>query len=143
MATTDYDTDILVWSERQAALLRRLAKGEPVDEAIDWENVIDEVESVGSEQLHAVRSFLLQTLIHLLKAEAWPNSREVPHWRGEAERFRLDAVDRCAPSMRPRIDLDRIYRHALRAVPETIDGQAPLPLPETCPFTLDELLVEP
>ena len=49
-----YEEDVLLWSEQQAALLRRLAAGERVNEQIDWENVIDEVESVGSEQLHAV-----------------------------------------------------------------------------------------
>ena len=43
-----YDEDVLLWSEQQAALLRRLAAGERVNEQIDWENVIDEVESVGS-----------------------------------------------------------------------------------------------
>jgi len=35
-----------------------------------------------------------------------------------------------------------IYRRALRAMPETIDGQPPLPVPQTCPVTLDELLAE-
>ena len=42
---SSYDTDILDWSERQAALLRRLANGERVNDAVDWPNVIEEVES--------------------------------------------------------------------------------------------------
>jgi hypothetical protein len=41
-----YDTDVLVWSEHQADLLRRLAKGERLAETIDWENVIEEVEAL-------------------------------------------------------------------------------------------------
>jgi len=137
-----YDTDILLWSERQRDLLRRVAAGEPVNEAPDWPNIIEEIESVGSEQLHAVVSLLRQALIHMLKAEAWPLSREVPHWQAEARRFRIDAADRYAPSMRQRIDIDRIYRQALRGLPETIDGQPALPVPEGCPVTLDELLAE-
>ena len=36
----------------------------------------------------------------------------------------------------------RVYRRALRAVPETMDDRPPLPVPETCPVTLDELLAE-
>jgi hypothetical protein len=79
-------------------------------------------------------------LTHMLKAEAWPLSREVPHWQAEARRFRGDAADRFAPSMRQRIDLARLYRRALRAVPDTIDGQPPLPMTEVCPVTLDDLL---
>ena len=95
-----YDTDIVLWSEQQAALLRRLAAGERVNEQVDWGNVIDEVESVGSEQLHAVESLLMQALAHMAKAEAWPSSHDVPHWRAEARRFRIDAAARFAPSMR-------------------------------------------
>ena len=138
---SEYDTDILVWSEHQAALLRRLADGERVNDQIDWENVIEEVESVGSEQLHAVVSLLRQALIHMLKAEAWPLSRDAPNWRADAIRFRADAADRYAPSMRQRIDIDRIYRQALRALPDTVDGLPPLPIQSQIP-TLDALLAE-
>jgi hypothetical protein len=56
-----YDADILEWSERQAALLRRVAAGERVnDTAPDWPNIIEEIESVGRSQLSAVRSLLTQ-----------------------------------------------------------------------------------
>jgi hypothetical protein len=135
-----YDTDILLWSERQRDLLRRVAAGEPVNEAPDWINIIEEIESVGNEQLHAVTSLLTQALIHMLKAQAWPLSREVPHWQAEARRFRGDATDRFAPSMRQRIDLAKLYARACRGMPDTIDGQPPLPVPEICEVTLDELL---
>ena len=57
-----YDEDILLWSGRQGTLLRRIAAGEPVNERPDWANIIEEVESVGREQLHAVESLLLQAL---------------------------------------------------------------------------------
>ena len=138
-----YDDDILLWSEHQADLLRRRAAGELVNEAeLDWPNIAEEIESVGNEQLHAVESFMVQALLHDLNATAWPLSRDVPHWRAEARRFRGDAASRFAPSMRQRIDMAKVYRRALRAMPETIDDQPPLPVPESCPVTLDELLAE-
>jgi uncharacterized protein DUF29 len=138
---SDYDSDILVWSEHQAELLRRRAAGELVNEAeLDWPNIAEEIESVGRSQLSAVQSLLRQALIHMLKAEAWPLSREVPHWRAETRRFRDDAAEAFTSSMRQRINLARLYTQALRATPETIDGQAPLPMPEICPVTLDDLL---
>jgi hypothetical protein len=137
---SEYEADILLWSEHQAELLRRLAAGERVNDQVDWENLIEEVESVGNEQLHAVNSLLRQALLHMLKAEAWPLSSEVPHWQAEARGFRADAADRYAPSMRQRINLARIYRLARRGLPEIIDRQPPLPTPEICPVTLDELL---
>jgi hypothetical protein len=135
-----YESDILVWSEQQADLLRRLAHGERVNDQLDWEHLIEEVESVGSEQLYAVESLLFQALVHMLKAQGWPLSRDVENWRADARGFRAQAANRFAPSMRQRLDLARIYRQALRAVPATMDGQPPQPLPETCPATLDDLL---
>ena len=55
---------------------------------------------------------------------------------------RMKAADAFAPSMRGRIDLERLYRQAKRLLPKPIDGQPPLPLPGQCPVTLDELLSE-
>lgn len=137
-----YDEDILPWSERQSELLRRLAAGGRVNDRVNWQDVIEEVESVGREQVLAVQSLLRRALIHMLKAEAWPLSRDAPNWRADAATFRADTADRYAPSMRQKIDLDRIYRQALRALPETMDGQPPLAVRGVCPVTLDELLAE-
>jgi hypothetical protein len=86
---------------------------------------------------------LVQALVHMLKAEAWPLARDCGHWHAEARRFRGDAAARFVPSMRQRIDVERLYRRALRAVPDTIDGIPPLQtIPTLCPVTLDELLSE-
>ena len=65
-----YDADVLAWSQRQAALLRRMAAGERVNDQVDWQNVAAEIGSVGRSQLSAVRSHIIQTLLHDLKAEA-------------------------------------------------------------------------
>jgi hypothetical protein len=140
---SEYDTDILVWSERQGELLRRIVRGERVNATdLDWPNIAEEIESVGRSQLSAVRSLLTQSLVHMLKAEAWPLSPAAPGWRAEAIRFRQDAAETFSPSMRQHLDLAKLYARAVRALPETIDGQPPLPVPATCPVTLDELLAE-
>jgi len=136
-----YDADIVVWSEEQATLLRRLAAGERLNDAQpDWPNIIEEIESVGSEQVRAVESLLFQALVHDLKAEAWPAAPDVAHWRAEARSFRAQASLRFTPSMRQRIDVAGLYGKALRVLPETIGGQPPAPLPDACPATLDEML---
>jgi len=138
-----YDDDILLWSERQAELLRRRAAGELVNDAeLDWPNIAEEIGDVGSERLHAVESLLIQALRHMLKAEAWPRSRDAPSWRADAIDFRQQARRRFVSSMRQRIDVAGLYADAVRALPETIDGVAPLPVPTTCPVTLEELLAD-
>ncbi len=138
---SEYDADILLWSEHQAALLRRRAAGKLINEAeLDWPNIAEEIEDVGRSQLHAVESLLVQALRHMLKAEAWPLSLDAPSWRADAIDFRRQARRRFVPSMRQRLDVAGLYADALAAMPETIDGQPPLPMPEVCTVTLDELL---
>ena len=140
---SDYDTDILTWSEHQAALLHRIARGELVNSAeLDWPNIAEEIESVGRSELRACEGLLRQALLHMLKAEAWPLSQAAPGWQAEAIRFRQEAADAFSPSMRQRIVIARLYRQAIRQLPETIDGQLPLPVADKCPVTLDELLAE-
>ncbi|MGD0432263.1 MAG: DUF29 family protein [Acetobacteraceae bacterium] len=110
-----YEEDIVLWSERQSELLRRRAAGELVNEAeLDWPNIAEEIESLGNEQRFAVESLLVQAIVHRLKAEAWPACRDMETWLADSMRFRGDAASRFVSSMRQRIDLDRIYRRALR-----------------------------
>ncbi len=135
-----YDNDILLWSERQSDLLRRIAAGEPVNERPDWANIIEEVESVGRSDLRAVESLLLQAFMHMLKAEAWPNSLSAPAWQSEALLFRAQARRAFSPSMRQRIDVGELFTDAVRALPKSMDGQPPQSVSQTCPMTLDELL---
>jgi hypothetical protein len=135
-----YDRDVLAWSEYQADLLRRLARGERVNE-VDWEHVVEEIEDVGLSELHAVQSYLNQMLVHLLKLHGWPESPSANHWRVELVAFQKDAARRFAPSMRQRIDLPRLHADALEQLePLQHDGTAALPWPVDCPFTLDQLL---
>lgn len=136
-----YERDALAWAEQQAALLRRLAAGERLNATVDWPNVIGEVQDVGLSELRACQSLLRQALAHLLKLHAWPASDAAAHWRGEAAGFLADARRAFTPSMRQRIDLAELYADALHQVRAGTGGApAPRPLPQACPFTLDELL---
>ena len=135
-----YEADVLEWSEHQARLLRQHAAGKPGNEAPDWTNIIEEVESVGRSQFHAVESLLVLALLHELKIEAWPTSRDVPHWKAEARGFRRDARRQFTPSMRSKLDLAGLYADALDRLPETMDGLPGLPVSPTRSVTLDELL---
>jgi hypothetical protein len=137
-----YDSDIVTWSEHQADLLRRLAAGDAPNEVPDWGNIIEELADVGRSEFRSCRSLLRQALRHMLKAEAWPLSRDAPSWRADAIDFRRQARDAFTPSMRQKIDVAGLYADALAALPETMDGQPPLPMPATCPVTLDELLAD-
>ena len=110
------------------------------DATLDWENIIEEIEGVGNSEIRAVESLLTQALAHALKIMAWPEARDADHWRMEARLFRAQARRRFLASMRQRIDVADLYADARQVLLRRMDGQPPLPVPEICPDTLDQLL---
>jgi hypothetical protein len=136
MADGLYERDVLAWSEHQADLLRRLGRGERVND-VDWAHVAEEIEDVGLSELHSVESFLNLIMVHLLKLHAWPESTACGHWRGEIVAFRNNANRRFAPSMRQRINVVALYAEAVEQMRETDPS---VQWPERNPFTLESLL---
>ncbi|WP_428490079.1 DUF29 domain-containing protein [Rhodopila sp.] len=135
-----YETDIVAWSRHQADLLRRLARGERVND-LDWDHVVREIEDVGLSELNAVRSYLRLMLVHLLKLQGWPDSPAASHWRQEVISFQSDAQQRFAPSMQQSIDLAALYGRALKqCAGARIDGLPGAQQPAICPVSLDDLL---
>ena len=52
-----YDSDAVLWSERQADLLRRRARGELANDAdLDWLNIAEEIDSMGRSERSALSS---------------------------------------------------------------------------------------
>lgn len=143
----DYDLDILLWSERQAALLRGLkTNARDLPNELDLENVAEEIESVGREQLAAVESLVTQILIHALKASATPRPDLVSKWAAEASAFNLGAARRATPAILRRIDVDELWRDAVRqAKLELARFNEALPdgLPANAPARIDELVRKP
>jgi Domain of unknown function DUF29 len=70
MSKTGYDDDFYAWTQAQAAALR--AKDWL---AVDIDHLVEEIESWGSEQTHAVESQLYVLCAHLLKSHYQPRRR--------------------------------------------------------------------
>ena len=135
-----YDADVLDWSRQQSRLLRRLARGERVNDDVDWPHVIEEIEDVGQSALRAVRALLERALEHMLKCVAWPDG-PVEHWRHETLVFLVDARRNFTPSMRRPLDLAKPFATARALVlVQRIEGRPPGALPERNPFAIGDLL---
>lgn len=141
-----YDTDVLAWSRQQADLLRRMAAGERVNDKVDWPNVIEEIDSVGRSELRAVTSALKNAMQHKLYLLGWPHAQAVRHWQVEIRSQLAQAHKDYRESMRREIEpeLSDLYRLARLGVEGHVldEGPPTTALPETCPWTLDELLAE-
>jgi hypothetical protein len=100
---SDYDLDIYVWSQRQGALLRRLAAGERVNDAdLDWPNIAEEIETVGRSERTAMASHIANVIEHLIKLQASPAIEPRAGWHGTIGRARVE-VERLfddSPSLR-------------------------------------------
>jgi hypothetical protein len=135
-----YETDFVLWSAQQAERLRRLARGEQVND-VDWPNLVEEVETLGRSATSAVRSLLLRALEHILKAAAWPGAVSARKWLHDANVFLGDAQLDWAPSMAIHIDMDRLYARAVANVTDLeFEEGAPAALRERCPVSIEDLL---
>ncbi len=137
MPDSIYQHDVLASSEHQADLLRRLGRGERVND-VDWANLAEEIDGIGLSELHAVESYLNLILLHLLKLHVWPDSEACRHWRVGIVGFQKNLKRRFAPSMIQRINLGELYADA---VDQLRAGDPDLRLPAENPFRLDDLRV--
>jgi hypothetical protein len=140
-----YDDDILLWSEQQAEIIRRLGRSRRnLPNEFDVENVAEEIESVGRSELAAVESQLQNILLHLMKLTIHREAVAIRHWRVEAVAFHGEVRRRYVPSMRQRIDLGQLWILARELAilgadePEAFE----IALPKHPPFPLDSLLAE-
>ncbi|MGD0433062.1 MAG: DUF29 family protein [Acetobacteraceae bacterium] len=108
-----YDRDICGWAEQQAAALRSLASRADLPNELDLLNVVEEIEDVGISQLRSVSSFMRLITSHLIMIAADADADSIGHWTREVAAFRGELIQSWQPSMRQRVNMDRIWRHAV------------------------------
>ena len=78
-----YMEDLYGWSVRQTEALRRRDL-----EALDWENIAEEIESLGSKQRDTWVSLCGKVIEHMLKIEHCEGDEHLAHWQAEIEDWR-------------------------------------------------------
>lgn len=137
-----YEQDFNLWLEET---VKKLVLGNFSD--IDLENLIEEVESLGSNHKHALFSYLKQLCLHLLKIQYWESERDycLRGWDIEVDNFR-DAIQnilQISPSLKNYLIeiFPTVYLKARRRFIK--ESQiSPNPIPEEPPFTLTQALDE-
>ena len=134
---TLYEIDDSLWLEETIELLK--AKN---FEALDLENLIEELEDLGNEKKFRVAGFLQQIIRHCLLLQFWTREREYnqAHWRSEIINFKDELNTYLTTNLRNYLEhnLATIYEKALRYLRQKTDNK--VNFPDTCPYSLEELL---
>jgi len=103
-ADRTYDADLALWAEDQARALRSAAQAR-IKLPIDWQNVAEEIESLGKSQARALAGRIETILVHLIKLQASPASTPRIGWRPTIQRQRneIEALLKDSPSLRQTI----------------------------------------
>jgi hypothetical protein len=136
-----YDEDFYQWTQQQAALLR---EGKWQD--LDYANLAEEIESVGRSDKRELGNRLKVLVMHLLTWRYQPESREHGHsWEDTIweQRGQIAAILEDSPSLRREVP-GRLAQQYPAARRKTLrDTRLPdNALPETCPWTPEQLLDE-
>jgi hypothetical protein len=112
---TLYDQDFFLWTEEQAAALRR-AKSSNLP--LDWENLAEEIESLGKSDRRELKSQIRRVLRHLLKLEVSPALEPRAGWRTTVRDARIEIEDvlRDSPSLRR--DVDALIKEGISSAAE-------------------------
>ncbi|MFN7566675.1 MAG: DUF29 domain-containing protein, partial [Microcystis sp.] len=118
---TLYEIDDSLWLEETIELLK--AKN---FDALDLENLIEELEDLGNEKKFRVASFLQQIIRHCLLLQFWTREREYnqAHWRSEIINFKDELNTYLTTNLRNYLEhnLATIYEKALRYLRQKTDN---------------------
>lgn len=141
-----YEHDLYLWSQRQAAELRRAASAGS-NLPLDWANLAEEIESLGASDRRELYSRLFRVIEHLLKLQFAPAEEPRRRWEISVinQRGDLQAILEASPSLRraAAARLPQAHKQALgiidRLMPDEEIGLWP-DLPRRCPYTLEQIL---
>src|SRR5216684_6595639 len=136
-----YDHDYYAWVRDQVRALR-----ERRIEEVDWGNVAEEIDDLGKSEKRSVQSHLETLIEHLLKlsyARGISRVRNARLWENTIElaRFRIRGLLDESPSLRGALEglFGNAYKGARISARRGL-GFPREPLPETPPWTLEQVL---
>lgn len=96
--TNLYKRDFHLWLTRTA----RAIEDRDLD-AMDWDNLLAEIEDMGASQKRALRSYTKRLVEHILKLQYWQEEkRNFNHWKAEVVNFRdeISQILKDSPSLK-------------------------------------------
>jgi hypothetical protein len=132
-----YETDFVAWTEQTVQLIRDEQFGQ-----VDWDAVIEEIESLGRSDRRELKSRLEVLLQHLLKWEYQPNLQS-GFWRNtiDEQRNRITDLLQESPSLKsyPEEVLAQCYHRGLKAASNETELAIDV-FPVECPYSVAQVL---
>jgi hypothetical protein len=129
---TLYDEDFVAWSEEQAEALRATARG-GTNQKLDWENLAEEIESLGRSERRELRSRISVIIEHLVKLGHSPAPDPRNDWQDTIlrERAEIEALLEDSPSLRREVPelIKKATRHGVEAAARELQKRAELGQP--------------
>jgi hypothetical protein len=140
-----YDDDFFAWTQHQAMVLRTMAVA---DNRFDRENLAEEIASLGRSDRDAVRSQIRRIIEHLLKLAYSPARQPRFDWMASVAEARAALGDKISATLRQDAEamLPKLYRDGRRLAELSLraygESQAAEALPQSCPYSLDDICRE-
>ncbi|MEQ9549976.1 MAG: DUF29 domain-containing protein [Coleofasciculus sp. G3-WIS-01] len=140
--STLYHKDYHLWLETTIQQLRSREFTH-----VDWENLLDELESMGKNNRRAVKSLLTRLWEHLLKLRYWESEKEYNKnkWKSEITTFRQQIRDELSdsPSLKPYLVeiFPNTYQDAKKVIARLMDKPIQF-FPEAPPALSEDVLKE-
>ena len=134
MSSTAYETDYNQWLKETVKQLQ-----ERNFEQVDWDNLIEEIESIRKSDRRALMSLLTRLIEQLLKLAYWQEEkkRSGNHWAAAIVNFRAQIQHRLedSPSLRQELAAmyDKVYPVAIKSVSQlfSLNSDAHISLEQT------------
>jgi ABC-type phosphate transport system auxiliary subunit len=137
MITNLYNRDFNEWAKQTAIAI----KNRDI-EAMDWENLLEEIEDMSKSEKRSLESYLERLIEHILKLQYWDEQKEqnTRHWQAEVVNFRnrIKRLLKRSPSLKNHMAevYTEIYQDAVASRKREFD------IPENNNMNLEEILKE-